>query len=395
MTPSRFRCKQKCDRLHWYQYEHGIRARRSAPPLRFGSLIHAATDPWWNAHKDRKPKQALDHALDALRTYRPDQMDDFIFTIIEVLVIGYDAMHSPSMDGVDVLEVEAEYAAPLLGPHGLSIDGWRSCGKIDVIVSGNNTAVGIETKTSAADLSPGAFYWAKLAMDPQLSAYIDGALHLTNGRSYKLSRFTYDVLRKPAIKPGKATAEVKLTKGRKCGTKANSCTGTSCERCAGGGYKPCGTKANPCTDPSCERCSGTGYLVPRPNKGQRLTDETLDEYRARLLAKIIETPTTWYHRQRVPRTDQDMKRHRREYVRAALEITEFRAPEDWLQRTDYGQNISADLSMRYWPPPKNLNACAMGSSICAFFDVCQDAKGLDSPDFVRIGPHPELQRNNT
>lgn len=391
MTPSRFRCKQTCDRLHWYQYELGIRPRKSAPPLRFGSLFHAATDPWWRAHKDRKPDHALDHARDALSTYRPYEMDDFTFAAIAMLVIGYNARYAPSMDRIDVLEVEAEYTAPLLLPNtNLPIVGWKSAGKIDVIVAGGKTVVGIETKTSAADLSPGSFYWAKLAMDPQLSSYFDGALHLTNGHKYQLDRFTYDVIAKPKIKPGKATAEVKMTKGKACGTKANPCEGKACYRCGGRGFKPCGTDKNPCGGVDCERCPGTGYQSPRPNKGQRLTDETLDQYRARLLTLITENPAAWYHRQRVPRTDQDMKRYRREYARAALECTGFRTPADWLQRTDYGRNISDDLSMKYWPPPRNLNACAVGSSVCAFFDVCQGAKGLDSPDFVQIGPHPEL-----
>lgn len=392
MTPSRFRCYGQCARLHWYQYELGIRPRRSAPALRYGSLFHAATDPWWRAHKDRKPDQALDHARDALRTYRPDDLDDFVFETIEVLVIGYDTIHRPAMDRINVLEVEAEYQAPLLNPrNGEPIIGWRSAGKIDVIVAGGNTVVGIETKTSAADLSPGSWYWAKLAMDPQLSAYFDGALHLINSRKYELSRFTYDVVRKPSIRPGTATKEVRMTKGSRCGSQANPCIGKTCEMCGGSGFRPCDTDKNPCGGTECERCFGTGYRSPRPCKGQRLQDETVDEYRDRLCKIIMADPTRWYQQVRVPRTEQDMMRHRREYVRAALEVTGFRAPGDWLQRTDFGRRISDDLSIAYWPPPRNLNACAMGSSVCAFFDVCQSVKGLDSPDFVPIGPHPELE----
>lgn len=371
MTASRFRCKQRCDRLHFFKYELGIRPRKKSAPLRFGSLFHESTDPWWRAHKDRKPDQALDHALDAMRTHRPDEMDDYRFTVIERLIRGYDAFYGPAMDRIEVLEVEAEFRAPLLHPRtGDPIPGWRVSGKIDVIVAGGGTIVGIETKTSAADLGEGAFYWAKLAMDPQLSAYFDGAKSLVNGRSYELDRFCYDVIAKPKTKRYKATAEIKMTKGKACGTKTKPCPGRSCETCEGTGWRE----------------------QPRPRAGQRTADETVEEYGERITDAIIANPEAWYHRYRVPRTDQDMADHRREFARAAVECSTFDVPADWCDRADYGRADIEHLSMRYWPPPRNTHACAQGSSVCEFFDVCQGARFLDDPRFVQAGPHPELKQ---
>ena len=100
----------------------------------------------------------------------------------------------------------------------------------------------VEHKTTSSDITPGSTYWRKLTLDTQVSQYL--------GSTEGVEGMLYDVIRKPGIKPFKATPEAdrKYTK------------------------------------------AGTLYAA------QRERDETPEEYAVRLRADISEGPNKYYAR---------------------------------------------------------------------------------------------------
>jgi hypothetical protein len=68
------------------------------------------------------------------------------------------------------------------------------------------TRLVVEHKTTSSDIGPGSAYWAKLTLDTQVSAYL--------GAHEGVEGMLYDVIRKPGIRPYKATppADRKYTK---------------------------------------------------------------------------------------------------------------------------------------------------------------------------------------
>ena len=379
MTPSRYKCFHECQRLHHYKYVLGIRPRKKARPLVYGTLVHCALEAWWNANKQGEGDHALSDAIDELEDHPlANDLDEFTFAIVRALVIGYDARWAPYMDQIEVLEVEAEYCGPMLSATDRTLEGWKSAGKLDVIYGFNGRVYGMEHKTSSADLSPDSWYWTIRRMDPQLSAYMDSGPYLCNGKKYELDGFVYDVIAKPKMKPYTAVDEPRYTKGTLCGTAKNPCIGRKCERCAGTTFKPCGSKKNPCNGTECDRCPGSGYLQPRLAKGQRLEDETLEEYRTRAVETICADPARWYHRKSVVRLQGEIEQHRADYWATALRIGTFLG------------NDSKGLPRH---APRNPDACFLRGkgNGCAFFGVCSGAGSLDSDEFEHVGPHPELE----
>ena len=100
----------------------------------------------------------------------------------------------------------------------------------------------VEHKTTSSDIGPGSAYWAKLTLDTQVSAYL--------GAHEGVEGMLYDVIRKPSLRPYKATppADRKYTK------------------------------------------AGALYA------SQREADETPEEFAVRLRADISEDPNKYYQR---------------------------------------------------------------------------------------------------
>jgi hypothetical protein len=349
--------------LHFYQYLLGIRPVKKARPLVVGTAIHAALEAWWTAYKDGRGTEARSDALIALMS-SIGELDEYTVARLQAMMVGYDARWSDTMAKIEVVAVEVEYRAPLRHPTlGIAADGWELRGKIDAIFHFRGRYFGVEHKTSAADLSAGSSYWARLRMDPQISAYFE-AVPL----GHELTGFIYDVMTKPKQRPLEATGEIKMTKGRRCGTKSKPCQGMECEQCDGTTWKE----------------------KPRPRAGQRETDETVDEYRERITAAICADPERYYHREKIYRLETEMAAARRDTWISAMQIGVMEAPpDDWMDATEAGTTFDG-LSARYWPPPRNTSACHSYGGTCAFFSVCSTGAPLDSHHFERTGPHPEL-----
>lgn len=239
LTHSRASCFRLCPRKHFIRYELGIRPMETDYALRFGSAYHAALEA-----TDRGQDVAA--AMDA---YLTDPFD-----LAAVAAVYQGRPHGP----LEVVETEREFALRLRNPetHAPSTT-WMFAGKIDRIVRLSDGRLALqEYKTTSEDFTPGAAYWLRLHMDQQLSLYVIAAREL----GFDVTTILYDVTRRPALRPLKATPidSRKYTK------------------------------------------DGRLYAA------QRDRDETPEEYAARIAADIAERPEHYYARIEIPRLEQDL-----------------------------------------------------------------------------------------
>jgi hypothetical protein len=325
ITVSRMRAFNSCRRLHHYKYELGYRSAKVAPTLAFGTLIHAGLEAWWKATENR-----LSAALAAMesKAAKGEEVDQVIMAKATVLMCGYDSRWLAEMDDLEVLGVESEFRAPLRNPTtGYPCRDLEVAGKLDVIVKRRSAGKVwfVEHKTSSEDLTVGSQYWQRLRMDPQVSVYYDGAKAI----GHDVEGCIYDVVSKFRERPKMATPVEK----RKY------------------------TKA------------GTLYA------GQRENDETMEEFRARLVESISGTPEAFFARSEVIRTKDELNESQKDTHVTALMIRECE---------------------RLGRSPRNPDACFLYHRICDFHPVCSGCGSLDDDTaFQRlVNVHPELGNDN-
>lgn len=290
------------------------------------------------------PAGRLLAAIEAIHREASEQDERDLFTLAkaEALLIGYTARWG-GMD-LETVGVEVQFQIPIwLGGemfnHRNEVvarasprEAFDLEGSIDAIVKsftrGNWYHFNVEHKTTSWDISPGSDYWAKLiALDPQVSTY-DAA---SRAMGYDIRGTIYDVIRKPEIAPLKATPEdlKKYTKP---------------------------TKLEP---------------IPRLYANQRETDETVDEYRGRLISDIIARPNWYFARSTIVRLDHDNDEHAKDV-------------EDTARMIQFATDRDA------WP--RSPNACERFRRLCEFHPICAHETSLD--DMVRYErksePHEEL-----
>jgi hypothetical protein len=322
LTSSSLKTYRECARKYDLSYRQGFRPVRESEPLRFGTLLHDGLEAWWLAVKQERLDR-LTPALEAISGNAQEQLDRIK---AQELMIGYETRWARDVGIYEVLAVEARFTAPVLNPETMAASRtWQLSGKVDVIVRRRDTkrvSVVEHKSTSEAIESDSDGYWSKLAIDGQISHYIVGAETL----GHEVDECLYDVLKKPAIRLLQATP----IESRKF------------------------TKA--------------GELYAN----QRANDETLDEFRARLRADILEKPDWYFQRKTVPRLSSQL--------------------EDWLFDTwQLGRQIrEGELAGR---AARNPDACFRYNSRCPFWECC--TAGLipeEHPDLFRrlSNVHPEL-----
>ena len=117
---------------------------------------------------------------------------------------GYHHRWQDTLQHYEVLAVELQFQAPLVNPQtGRASRIWELGGKIDALVRDlrDSRVLLVEHKTSSEDLSDGSEYWRRLRMDGQVSIYYEGA----RACGHDVRGCIYDVLKKPALRPLKAT----------------------------------------------------------------------------------------------------------------------------------------------------------------------------------------------
>ena len=335
LTSSRMKTWRSCPRRHYYQYElarasHGPESAASA----LGTTVHAALEAWWCTWRDLGGYGALDAALYAARgdedAEADRERDPYTVALTQALVIAYDARWSRWAASVEVLGVEAPFVAPLEHPTlGLRARRWAVAGKMDVLLRLSDGRVAIvDHKVTASDARVGSDWRRKLTLDPQVSTYFGGAEALGHPAGLAL----WDVIQRPALKPYKAVAEVKL------------------------------------------KLDGT------PRAGQRLADETPDEYQERLIARLAdEGPEAALAHVEVVRTEQEREAHAWALWHTVREIEESRAAVR-----------ACDGDAR--AVTQNAGACMAYGSPCPYLPVCEGTASIDDPTRYRRLPvaHAEL-----
>ena len=243
LTGSRLSCFRSCPRKHFIAYELGIRPAETGYVLRVGSAFHAALEA--EAKGLNVEEQIGEHVT-----------DPYDLALVAAMLHGYrERWHGEQPECV---VAEIEFDLPLLNPAtGAASKVWRNGGKIDRIVRLDDGRLALmEHKTTSRDFSPGAEYWMKLHLDEQLSRYVLAARAL----GYDVETVLYDVTRRPALRPLKATPEA----SRKY------------------------------------RADGKLYA------NQREEDETPEDFAARVAASIEADPDKHFARIEIARLDQDL-----------------------------------------------------------------------------------------
>lgn len=250
LTSSRLSSARACQRLHRLRYIDGWRpVGEEARPLRFGHAMHAGLEAWLKAPETER----LDAALAGI----PPGLDPFEQVTLEVMLRGYDARWAD--EPYKVLGVEQEFVTEIRNPRtGRPSQTWKLAGKIDAMLLDlrDGRILICEHKSSSQDIGVGSEYWKRLRIDGQVSVYFDGARALGLDPDACL----YDVLRKPGLRPYRATPEAS------------------------------------------RRYKADGSLYAN----QRDRDETPAEFRDRLIEAIAADPDAYYRRGEVVRLEAEI-----------------------------------------------------------------------------------------
>ena len=319
-------------------YGEGVRARNDAEALRIGQMVHTALEAWLNARTDH-PEESDRWVLAAVEAIAGRGIDSYEQAKVEEMVVGYHLYWRGAH--FDVVAVEHQFVASVDNPEtsGKSRT-YMHAGKIDGVVRWDGRLCLLEHKTCGEEIDdPSSGYWETLAMDSQVSLYYIGASSL----EFELEGCLYDVLKKPGLRPAKATPE---DQRKYTIAKVDKKTGEILE--------PSRLYAN-----------------------QREADETPQEYRERIRKAIEAEPDRYYVRHEIHRSE--------------LQIEEFRY-DAWAKQTTLRETHNAVRRVGLRAAPRTPAACHRWGR-CLFFDVCSVGLNPDDfPDrFVRVeNMHPEL-----
>ncbi len=322
LTNSSITTFRRCPREYRFAYVLNRKSRRKSAALRFGSMWHAGLEVWWAPilANQEPPVTQYRVAVEMMRAFAEREgVDEFEFAKAETLMAGYTARwgNEPYV----TIAVEKRFTMPIV-IEGSRAPSYDLAGSIDAIVqkglhpidlSAVTTLHNVESKTTSSDISVGSDYWRRVvALDSQVSTY-DAA---SKSMGYDVRDTIYDVTRKPEIVPLKATPE-----------ESKKYT------------KP--TKSEP---------------IPRLYANQRETDETPEEYRARLTEDIIARPEWYFARTTIVRLEHDNEEHARDVVQTAQMIRFAEDHDAW---------------------PRSPNACERYRRLCDYFDVCSGETTID------------------
>jgi hypothetical protein len=359
-TTSRLKTLRQCPRLHLYRYVLGIQTP-STPAADFGTVAHSAIEQWLLAWKRGDLAVRLDAMLAVVRA---SKLSDDNKTRLGALLTAY---HYRWHDAPwEILGVELEFRYEL--------DGNIVGGKIDALIRDTNTNEiwVVEHKTTGQDSSLGGGYWERLAIDLQISIYVDGATML----GHEVAGVIYDVLQRPKheLKLATPIAEREYTTGKGCKKCGGSAKAGEIKQ-GKGFYVVSFTTVE---EIKCEDCDGTGWKKDKNGKPEaprlysrfRDTDETLDEFAERLVDEIAADPDGYLIRGVVVRLEDELPKMR----------------VDLLEQIKLGET-----GVLFNLHPRNPDACTKYGSVCHFFDVCSGRGSLDDEQrFPRGRAHPEL-----
>lgn len=366
-TTSRLRVLRECIQKHFYQYVLNIRTP-STFAADFGTVGHAALEAYLRVWMDAVALDVLpmltreqfdsDRLNAAIAVVEQSKFSAFDKAKLRACVIAYH-LRWGSMDWT-ILAVEQEFRYEL--------DDALIGGKLDALIRENETGkvYVLEHKFTASDATPGSSYWEKLALDSQVSIYIDGAAML----GHEISGCIYDVIKRPEHEQKLATPidARKYTLGK------------GCKLCGGNLQGKQGTGAsNATSDGKCAQCKGYGWRLdadgnpeaPHIYAHQRDTDETIEEFEDRVVGVIADRPDDFLIRNIVVRLDSELPRMREQLLQSIA-----------LERVTSATKLYV----------RNPDACARYGTMCHFFAACSGRASIDDETMYPRAEraHPEL-----
>lgn len=256
-----------CHRAFKFCYEDLKRPIKTSDALNFGTAMHSMLEAYWQGK----------------RPFVPNMEDGYTTNTLLALFEGYQKKWQESdRMTYETIGTEIRFDAPLMNPEtGGTSKTFHLSGKIDALAEEKATGkvVIVEHKTTSQDIGPGSDYWRKLPIDGQVSGYYCGAEAI----GHQASTCLYDVIRKPTIKPYKATPEEKR-KYNKDGSLSKAC---------------------------------------------REFDETPDEWYDRLSADIASRPDYYYARIEISRSDNDLLEYLFDMWAVSREIADAQRMNRW------------------------------------------------------------------
>jgi hypothetical protein len=319
VTKSSLSTYRACPRLYQYLYVLCVRPAVEPEAAHTGTLAHRGLEAWWLAAKRGADP---DGRLQAARAAIADEPNPYERARMEALLAGYTTRWA-DVPIAEVLGVEVEFRVPVYNPEtGHPSRTWELGGKIDAVVSDAMRILIVEHKVTSEDTAAGSNYWRRLRIDQQVSAYYEGARALYGD----VWGCIYDVISKPALRPLKATP------------------------------------------PEARKYKQDGKLYAN----QRDTDETPEEYGARIAEAIAADPQRYYQRGDVVRLEEEMRDAQLDIWQTTRALRDSELLNSW---------------------PRNPDACVRYGRTCEFLPVCCGEASIDDPMLFRQGErvHEELE----
>lgn len=272
LTNSAIKTFKTCRKKYWFAYEHRLRPLSERSYLTFGSAMHHAIELFGT--------QGIESAREYLGELKDQWSDRFAWFTLWALFHGYANRYADHPLIIEVIEAELVFNLPIVNPEtGAPSKTFNQSGKMDSIskLSDGRTVLH-ELKTTDEDPASER-YWRRILVDPQVTMYWQAA----KAMGYDIHGIVYDVVRKPAMSPLKATPEEK------------------------------------------RKYTKDGRLYA----AQRETDETPEEWGDRLYSDICERPDFYYGRREIPRLEQDLAEFKFELWDVAKDVRSAQLTNRW------------------------------------------------------------------
>jgi hypothetical protein len=196
ITNSSQNCFKECKRKYLYAYELKYRPITEGKALRIGSITHEGLDQLAKGVPLDMVCDAIQNTYEAKAEYNEELMLEAV--TVCCLLRGYANAWANSP--VEILESETTFELPIINQNGNAMTGFRQAGKRDRVCRLPDGRIALmETKTVGEDISAGSDYRNVLAINSQISMYINAARE----QGLEIETSLYDCIRKPTIRPTK------------------------------------------------------------------------------------------------------------------------------------------------------------------------------------------------
>lgn len=333
VTNSSMACFKSCRQKYCWSYEKGYRPDVEKAPLRIGSMVHTGLD----LHAKGVPaEQVFDAIGNAYSekivddpTYNPYTKYKLEIECVTVLCLLGGYFNAWADSQIQITESESGFCLPIINPDGNAMTSFKQAGKRDRIGKLPDGRIALmETKTAGEDIGPDSDFRNVLAINQQISMYINAAQLQGN----QIETALYDCIRKPSIRPNAVplTDDEGVIVLDKDGARVYKKTGDK-------GPRSTGDKAK-------------GYTV-------QVRDMKPTEWHDRLKADIEARPDFYYQRFEVPRMQDDLLAFNVELWMIAKDIADCRRMGRWY---------------------RNTSNCRMYNSLCPYYVLCAGERDMSN-----------------